>query len=375
MLPLNDRFQSRSFVCGVFRILAGALPCCALSILVAGNICLGAAEPMQFRGSMDFTQSPPTGDPNVQHLFFRAEISDRRWRIRTAKLEQDLDGTMGAYFSDYFDGTNQWVFYSLGQDLASHSVAKHGGIKKGEFPMFAPSRSTFVWIALASKNYLRSENYARCRPLWTTSLRSFTDDRGYLQTRMELLPNSGLPKDIRFTSDGHAFPDIPNPTKDTENIRYPPPFDKGFLHARYITEAVTNVNGFYYPTEFELEVFNPKPDAKSTSDLYAVWDVRGTVSEIKELDSVPDLRPEMSDLMELVDYRTASDDVPPIHLLTGSWDNNPRDPNRRMLGNYTVPVRKNVSHQTGIRNVLVILMLLLVIAVAFAALKRMKTDR
>lgn len=92
---------------------------------------------VQFQGSLQFVQRPLEGDPVVEHLRFRAEVGECRWRIRTAQTDFDLTSPTGAYYSYAYDGVDLYRLCSLGPGPVSGKsdlgdpIQKTGMISRG----------------------------------------------------------------------------------------------------------------------------------------------------------------------------------------------------------------------------------------------------
>jgi len=291
--------------------------------LVKGEACAGEFATL-FEGQVEFTQYQLTGQPIVDHFVFRAEVDDCKWRIRTAEAREGLTNNLGGYFSSGFDGTNLYSFSSLGKgpvgtkSTADNPIVKSGRIFTKDFAPYDQSRSSLVWIALASGCYLQEQSYARCKPIWATAPGVCSVERGFLTSEIKRIEGSFLPEEIIFHIKDDAFVDFAE-APPGEKLQYPPPFDKGFVKARYRVEAVDHSGVPVYPKTYTLEVFNPRDGASNTNDLQLAWQVRGEISNMQRLTARIDFRPEIMGSVRIQDYRDQTNGGV-IEYVSNGWE-------------------------------------------------------
>lgn len=338
-------------------------------------------DSLQFEGRYEFYQYPLAGEPLIDRNFFRAEINKKGWRIRTSTSEEGLTNDWGAYHSCSGIGNLLFRLTSIGpgprdnpQDKGN-PIQKTASISKGEFPAFDVSHTSFIWLALASKPYFEKHGFVRSRPAWFASMASYSDPRGYLTTRIEFLEgNSNYYRRIEFLSDGNAFIDIPIPP--VTEIKYPSPFDKGFVKAAFATRRVIGSNGRVYPAEFELVVNDPLPTADTTNDLRTACRLSGLVTAVRNVSAPDDMRPETVGLMNIIDSRHAETGTGGFQYISNGWKNDD-DPELRALVRVIAQGRDHMTASlTFKRNVVAVLLVLTTLAFCFFVLaKRRRTKR
>src|SRR6185369_11198456 len=122
-------------------------------------------------------------------------------------------------------------------------------------PLAAPVACTdqvshFIWLMLTPSVRADAENKAILPPVYTPSADLGTNPDLRRNCEVEYLDHFCLwPKQIRFFSDGTY-----NSYSDGTSRRYPKPYDKGFLEARFETVAVTNWNEFTVPSRVMGEI-------------------------------------------------------------------------------------------------------------------------
>ena len=317
--PFNDRPGNSISRRGVASLLAAGV----MGLPLPPRVQAVADAAIVAEGTYNFKQSPLGGDELVADGWFRAEVSGCRWRITTAAARSDLTNTGAAYCCYSFDGESLYRLTSLGAGImdgpsSKRVIRKTGIVSDGNFPVFDPSGVTFIWAAFASGCYLRENGLRRSRPIWAASAPSFVSDRGYLRTEVSGLEGErGLPARIAFFLDGDAFIDAANP--GDEVIKYPPPYDRGFLKAQYrVTEQIRSGRDLF-PQAFTLEVFNPLPTGKSSNELHKVWRLTGRVRDLRRTEPPRDWRPAIVELVSIVDLRFSREGVPSLEYASTGW--------------------------------------------------------
>lgn len=187
-----------------------------------------------------------------------------------------LSGNQTFDFFDYrYDGTN----------VLSYAVTKQGGpdtgsglIENGEVPRsWTSAAGEYVWLAFASACYfntrqglgsvvalqeLRSPHGATRRfevpARWTSAPNSphLPLTISFLKTNQILLEDSGVVTSLPLT----------------------PPFDSGYIYAKYRALEFTNFNDLEIPLEFEYSMYRPQQRAWNTNELIATLIVHGKVN-------------------------------------------------------------------------------------------------
>lgn len=309
--------------------------------------CEGSQFGVQIEGGFQFTQLQSSGLPLLETKLFRAEIAGCNWRIRTADTLAELTNTVGKYCSYAFDGEAMYRLTSLDSSAATSElgtnkpVLKNGVITLGDFIPFDHSRSTFVWLALASHCYLERNQLARSKPAWAGPLEMFTDNSFYLPVKVVMLePGSSFAKNILFFSEGQTL------VGGGQKVGFRPPYDKGFKKAEYSVLETTVFEGKAFPKIFEFTVYNTRESAASSNDLDEAWIVRGHISQIRQLAVATSLLPETSGKMKLVDARVSSKGQTAFGIITDGWAQN--DPGFKAQTLYLRSLEKE-NRKTGER--------------------------
>jgi hypothetical protein len=349
----------------------------AVCVLVVVRVHDAAGTGYQMCGSLEFTQMELSGKAVVENGFFRTEMDGCRWRIRTALREPDLTNNSGFYASCGYDGRVMYTLSSLGPGLEgiaanpSHPIQKTATIDYKEFPVFDNSKVTFVWLAFASGCYLEKNHFSKSRPVWAASRIVFSDPQGFLQTRCEFLDQlRRFPRSIDFLCDGNAFIDLAEPPSTP--IRYPAPFDKGFLKAKYEVTATATYDGSTVPMEFTLVVYNPLPNGNTTNDLFPAWHITGRVSSIKRMEEALDVRPETAGVMVVRDLRYSSNAPVVFEYVTSSWRSDSDQDVRKQLASFKKATKVYVQNDAVRRWIVISVLMLAILAVSSALLREMR---
>ena len=206
---------------------------------------------------------------------FKMIVSDNQWQIMTF-------GNGDSYTETTYDGTNIFHFCKtnlmpLSESFALSPMAYRVVVEPGPIPSGGYSVE-IPWLAYASsaifktdiadlpapwldpRNNLKAHVYeskiqasSRFPYLPESATFELTKERAEKATDSTWITREGYRHDRRFVRkiDKNWKPDEPN----------------GFIAARYVVTAVTNINGLTFPTSFELAIYRPL--SKRPVDTYS----------------------------------------------------------------------------------------------------------
>jgi hypothetical protein len=241
----------------------------------------------------------PSGSEQIKHSRrFVVSRKGRQWKIRTTNL--DKDGRF-AYGDDYdemaCDGVRIYELKNFDENNPNLSqveniITAQGRVRNGHAP--AGFKIDFIyplWIAYCSSNQFLSRKDDRiAAPLFVT-LDSLLDDAPptlSLPAQWKLNGSNFIGKIIWHSEGSYLHEDVGGSRLE----KYPPPFDAGFLQAKYETTAWTRFSGMLMPGEFELKVFGPNwPEAGEPKCRvnYTVEAKVRVVQPLRHFSSLPEL--------------------------------------------------------------------------------------
>jgi hypothetical protein len=190
---------------------------------------------------------------------FTVNVDGCRWFIETR-----LDGD-DRYLHSSYDGSFQYRY--SGKDRAGQP--SQGVLISDPVPYQAPDPYVPVlWLAFCQACYI-TQNTPRLMPAYSISL-----VRGELDCEVDLLDQGlRLPSRIVYWNDGYFY--------RLKRAKLPPPFDNGFKDAEYVVTEKTNMPTIgVVPLGFTLKVFQPKPGAKTATDIGVMQEFSARVETV-----------------------------------------------------------------------------------------------
>ncbi len=286
-----------------------ACPCCGpVLLLLAWGITAdawgaGAGQaPMAFEveGELLTTMFSAKGEVRrVTRDDFMVRVSGERWLM----VMEDLDVREGRKDSVQrreisCDGRDVFELNVFGSNLvqkaANHSTNKlYAYARGGTFPAEALHSERILWLAFCSASSLVSGSNL---PSFRVPLEGPAQP---LRSQSELLPASRLPLRYEQTAPGFL---IFQEGKQPERLKFPPPFDRGFVEFEYRATALTNLNEWVLPMAFEAEFFTIALGANTNAGRYMANRRRGTVTQIRAVTS-EQWQPDIAGGANVYDYR------------------------------------------------------------------------
>jgi hypothetical protein len=204
---------------------------------------------------------------------FDIAVDGCRWTIST----ELLGSASIKKILDQYDGTNLYSFanFSPGGQNDSASI-----VEEIEVPCMRTSTGApQVWLAYASACYFRglTNNFA---------IPVYAPDEGTLRASGHKVPVKVLWSEkypdvieaIDYFSDGTVYYVSGGQFKKS---RFPPPYDNGYLRAKFRTISITNTQGLFVPHSFVYDEYRPSLKAGNTSnDVRLVLSVRGVIDTL-----------------------------------------------------------------------------------------------
>lgn len=108
---------------------------------------------------------------------------------------------------------------------------------------------------------------------------------------------------------------------DGKFINRPKPFESGFTNLVYSVSAFTNIGTAKVPLQFRLELFAPRLDAHSSSDIATVWHLDGFVESAAPLTLSNPAPPQIRERTRVEDFRASeiSSVKSVIYYTTNGW--------------------------------------------------------
>jgi hypothetical protein len=225
---------------------------------------------------------------------FTAAVSDCTWQIRAEWQADRVDHRLVVAF----DGEYQYRFgYSRREGF--DWVMEGGTVDRDEVPLFGPvPYISAIWMAFCQACYL-DRNPSLLVPAYQTSW-----DRAPIRVEMARRRDQArLPEVIEFFNDGFRRGGDVSP--------WPPPFDAGFREAVYSASEFQRNGAVEIPGSFELTIYQPKQQARTTADTEAVVALLGTVTNMQDGCELKSMVPEVpaSDEVWIEDYRFIPSDA------------------------------------------------------------------
>jgi hypothetical protein len=264
---------------------------------VEGNIAYSAEARGQF------------GPEQIKHSRrFVVARKGRQWKIRTANL--DKDGRF-AYGNDYdemgFDGVKISELKSFDENNPNLShveniITAQGRVRYGNAPAGFDLDFIYpLWIAYcSSSHFLCRKDNRIAAPLFITMDSFLADVPPTLSLPAQWkLNDSNFISEITWHSEGaYLHEDVGVSRLE----KYPPPFDAGFLQAKFETTDWTHFSGMLMPGEFELKVFGPNWPEEGEAKCIVSYTVEAKVLIVHPLHDFTFL-PELTKKTRITDTR------------------------------------------------------------------------
>lgn len=287
-----------------------ATPFLMLSLALLHRDAQSAAMSYSAEGSLTYQVHALPGEAPEPALkeTFSVLVDECKWQI-TMRYEGDRTWDR---FVTAFDG-NSVVNYGLLREPATGMpsiTVDVGPVPRGGELSVAPE---YPWLALASSCYFlaATNNSAVALTLaWSPNglRRRFTVPCNVV--RSPLFPY--LPTHVQYfqtelyglTDDGRFF---------TNALRGPFRGQK-YLTGEFKSGGFTNSGGLAIPTWFEYRKYQPRPDPKTTNDLFCALTVSGTISKVQHFSKPPVFDPLPGTRFVVNDLRVPQAGV--LHLVT-----------------------------------------------------------
>ena len=282
--------------------------------LAAGTDVIAQKEPLEYEaeGSLTLSQWNPLG-VEISRKFihkFNIFVKGKNWLIKENPVAPKKDMRKE-------HGYDNGVLYSLitfdtkimdqkwkESKLASKGYTKpqataNGAIYSKTIPCPVSNFSQLVWLAFISGSYANGNETKELPLMWITPDRSI-DYKPF--TKWSFNEESPwLTEKIIFRNDGKA------PVNSGIIEVFPPPYDKGFMDAKYNLNQTTNINGVTFPLSFAIDVFRRnRQNPKNANDLDLRFSLSGKVEKISLKTDLDSFQPNLTGLVtDIRDHRFA----------------------------------------------------------------------
>ena len=251
----------------------------------------------------------PSGSEQVKHSrHFVVARKGQQWKIRTTNLDKDGRFAFGNSYDEMgCDGVKIFELKSFDENnpnLAGveNIITAQGRVRLGNAPAgFDLDFIYSLWLAYCSSNHFLSRKDNRiAAPLFIT-MDSFLDD---VPPTLSLpaqwkLNDSNFIGEITWHSEG-AY--LHEEVGVSRLEKYPPPFDAGFLQAKFETTDWIHFSGMLMPGRFELKVFGPNWQEEGEAKCIVSYTVEAKVQAVHPLHDFSFL-PELTKKTRITDTR------------------------------------------------------------------------
>ena len=250
-----------------------------------------------------------SGNERVKHSRgFVVSRKGQQWKIRTTNLNND--GRF-AYGNDYnemgCDGSKIYELKSFDENNPAFSNAKNiitaqGRVRVGNAPVgFDIDFFNPLWIAYCSSNYFLSQKDNRISAPLFIATDSFLDA---VPTTLSLpakwkLNDSNFVSEITWHSEGVYLHEDAGASRLE---KYPPPFDVGFLHAKFETTDWISFSEMLMPSGFVLKMFAPNWPEDGEAKCILSYTVEAKVKAVHTLRDFS-FAPELTKKTRITDTR------------------------------------------------------------------------
>lgn len=236
--------------------------------------------------------------------FFRVETSGCKWSIQIREdpyfpfLEESLLAS---------DGTNLFQLdrfseaAAVGQRTNRYPrVNWNGTVRTGQLPDFDYHHNSSLWLVFASGCYLRA---SPPNALPGVLLRPRRAGESWLKADYILEQDTAG----NWTCvAANIFDEGRVEMLDGTTVSRPAPFQAGFTNQTYRVTEFRQLEGIRIPGRFRIETCEPKPGARSDSDLSLAWSLNGVVLRAGVLANSRFVPPPIRARTRIEDYRAAA---------------------------------------------------------------------
>jgi hypothetical protein len=269
------------------------------------------ATELQVEGTIVYTAEirEPSGPKQIKHSrHFIVARKGQQWKIRTTNLDQDDRFGYGNEYSEMgCDGVRIFELKSADENNPRLSgvadiITAQGRVRLGCSPVsfdldfFYP-----LWLAYCSADHFRALKDNRiAAPLFITtdSFLNAVPATLVLPVKWKL-NESNFVSEINWQSEGSFLYEDDGPSRLE---KYPPPFDVGFLQAKFETTDWIRFSEMLLPNSFVLNVFAPDWPKEGEAKCVISFAVEANVQAVHPLQSFSFL-PELTKKTRIADTR------------------------------------------------------------------------
>ena len=250
----------------------------------------------------------PSGTELIQHSRrFMVARKGRQWKIRTTNLQSDRFAYGNEYDEMGCDGETIHQVKSYDETNPNLSdvkniIATQGWVRHGNAPtgfdlnFFYP-----LWIAYcSSSHFLAAKDNQVAAPLFNTMNSLLDSARPPFCLPAKWKQNeSNFISEVLWQSEGkYLSAEIGANRLET----YPPPFNAGFLHAKFETKDWIGFAEMLLPKDFVLTVFGPNWPAEGEAKCVVSYTTEAKVQAVRPADNFSFL-PELTKITRITDTR------------------------------------------------------------------------
>jgi hypothetical protein len=206
---------------------------------------------------------------------FVARVEGAKWKIRTTRSDEALD-----YFEAGSDDLQQIYLLGSHTNRTAPAAAERspsqgvpelekafGRIQLGRVPHFNdPEAICILWLAYASGSYFASRTNQQIEPVYWFGGQAFFDRNLTLPAEWVLAKRPPcLPIQVVYFNDG--FTRGVDGSGAPRVIPNQEPWQGGYTNAIYCVEKSFELGRHSIPGSFRLDIFRPKPNGQSSTDL------------------------------------------------------------------------------------------------------------
>ena len=257
--------------------------------------------PFEVQGTVTYAAIWPNGISYTKTEHFIASKSGDLWKIRTMVEKQETTGPLPSdtnnfdlYWEMSFDGKD--IFTLEQQDREKllptvppavlqrgNTIFAEGSVQAANSPPHNDAQQFYpVWLAYCSAPYFQQlEGDKAVAPRF--ALRDFLNEpvkRIELAAKWDMHDRSFI-KDVTWYSDGTT--EATGPDGKSFIYKYPPPYDKPFMEARFEVLSWTNWNGTFVPRDFNLTAYRPDSASTNVANFVVQYTVTGALEQIQNI--------------------------------------------------------------------------------------------
>lgn len=264
--------------------------------LFSWNSCQGVT--LKFEGELERCFRSE-GTPKV--FLFEGATSESKWILKI--YEEGRKQQFGHY--EYgFDETNQFTLEYVNQEPFHIAVAKpryifiNGDVRPRTIPYNSYTHLHVYWLAFRCCVYA-NERVPQLPSKFVYHGLELSNSIKTVYVYAVSNANEVVIDEILFLNPGLYY------TSKGLGVPYPPPYDKGFVDARFKVLERQKIASLVIPTLFEWRIYEPRSGGSSSNDLDVVYWVRGKVTKLLAVEEDFSAVPEAPNNLEMVvtDYR------------------------------------------------------------------------